>query len=57
MKFMDHPDSKESQEAEDERIAEGKSTANLDPYEAGFLTAVVLGGAWFGIYRLNNPKQ
>ena len=29
MKFLDHPDSKEAQEAEDERSSEGKSTINL----------------------------
>ena len=46
-KYLSQPDSRENQQAEEERVAEGKSTDNLDPFLAGFFTAVVLGGFWY----------
>jgi hypothetical protein len=44
-------DSKEAIQAAEERRAEGESSTLLDPYLAGFFTAVVLGGFWYGILR------
>jgi cytochrome c biogenesis protein CcdA len=46
-----NPNSKEAQQAAEERSTEGESPTLLDPYLAGFFTAVVLGGCWYGILR------
>jgi hypothetical protein len=35
----------------EERRAEGEDSTLLDPYLAGFFTAVVLGGGWYAILR------
>jgi hypothetical protein len=45
------PNSKEAMQAAEERRAEGESSTLLDPYLAGFFTAVVLGGGWYAILR------
>lgn len=46
-----NPNSKEALQAAEERRAEGESSTLLDPYLAGFFTAVVLGGGWYAILR------
>jgi hypothetical protein len=46
-----NPNSKEAQQAAEERRAEGESSTLLDPYLTGFFTAVVLGGFWYGILK------
>jgi hypothetical protein len=45
------PNSKETIQAAEERRAEGESSTLLDPYLAGFFTAVILGGGWYAILR------
>lgn len=46
-----NPNSKEALQAAEERRTEGESSTLLDPYLAGFFTAVVLGGGWYAILR------
>lgn len=49
-------ETKEDQEAQEERRAEGKSTMLPDPYISGFVTAVILGGFWIAVIHQNNRR-